>query len=206
MTAPPKPRWFQTVSWPRTKLGRLGVGGILALLVFVVLISLSSGAWGDRRFQRCILCRVVHVRHRYAGFGWESELENPCSTWYRDHVAARHEHFWVGCSTPISIQNGFGQNIGAGSNDDNVPAELLTPEEQISVYQHISDVKAATSLFLELGAQQRAHRPEALAIATSLKEWAETDQFQTPWPEWRQKMETFTIQSSDEPDGKAQMP
>ena len=161
---------------------------ILAIAVLVLLMSLSSGAWGERRFQQCVLCRVVHVQHRYAGLGWESDRENTCSTWYRENVA-KHEHFWVGCSTPLSIQNGFGQNIGAGSNDDNVPAELLTPEEQISVCEHIGEVNEAASLFLELGAHQRAHHREALAIARSLKQWVEVDHFQTPWPKWRQKMD-----------------
>lgn len=197
-----KRRWYQLFRLTPIK------AVIMALAVPVFLMVLSSGAWGERRFQRCVLCRVVHIQHRYAGFGWESERENACSTWYRDDVAERHEHFWVGCSTPISMQNGFGQNIGAGSNDDNHPAQLLTPEEQISVYQHIGDVKAATNLFLELGVHQRAHRREALAIASSLKQWVEEDQFQTPWREWRRKIDAdvAAVQTTDGHAGNTSAP
>ncbi len=164
----------------------------VALLVIVVglLALLSPGAeWGHRRFKRCILCRVVHIEHDYCGFTWAEDQERSCTDWYRRNVAASHDHLWVGCVTPWSTQNLFGQNIGCAGNVDNRPAELLTPDQQIEVYEHIGNIAEATQLFVELRDHVLARHRKGRGIAMYLQMWAEVDGFKTPWPEWKRKMD-----------------
>lgn len=161
-----------------------------AILVIVagLLSLLPGGEWGHRRFKQCILCRVLHIEHHYCGFAWEEDHENACTEWYRKNVATSHEHLWVGRSTPYSSQNLLGQNIGCASNLDYRPAELLTPEQQVEVYEHIGNIAEAKQLFSVLRDHVLARRENGKWIASYLKSWAEEDDFKTPWPEWQQKM------------------
>ena len=161
----------------------------IVAIIILLLALLPGGEWGHRRFKRCILCRVVHIEHHYCGFTWEEDRENACTEWFRRNVAASHEHLWVGCSTPYSLQNLFGQNIGCASNLDYRPAELLTPEQQLAVYEHIGNVNDSTQVFVEIRDCVLKRHPKGHCLASYLRDWVELDRFKTPWPEWSQKMD-----------------
>ena len=173
---------------------------VILVIVVVLLALLPGGEWGHRRFKRCILCRVVHVKHDYCGFSWEDERENICTEWYRQNVAASHDHLWVGCSTPYSTQNLFGQNIGCASNLDYRPAEALTSEQQVGVYEHIGNLAEARQLFVDLHDHVIARNVKGKWIASYLLMWAEEDGFKTPWPEWKQRMNHDIEESLEEAD------
>lgn len=159
---------------------------IVAGILFFALLGYNA-VLGHRRFERCILCRVVHIRHDPLGFHWET-FQNACSQWFQSFTGQPHEHLWDRSVDPYSEQNLFGATIGIGSNISNRPAQLLTPEQQIEVYQHIGDVKESTDLFIELRNCVLKDHQNGSMIAGRLKSWAEDDKFKTPWPEWRVQM------------------
>ena len=172
------------------RLKRIEWIAILVIVAGALALWWPWGEWGHRRFKQCILCRVIHIEHDYCGFTWEEDREYTCTEWYRRNVAASHDHLWVGCVTVFSVQNLFGQNFGWGSNVQNHPAEWLTSEQQIEVYEHIGNIAESTQLFVELRDHVLARHPKGRCIAMYLELWAEKDRFKTPWPEWKRKMDS----------------
>jgi hypothetical protein len=162
------------------------LGGLAALVIAVLGFIVVTGACGERRFKRCVQCRVIWVQHSYLGYPWDTYDECSHTLWHQKNVSD-HEHLWVGVITPWSQQDAFGRNIGAASNLDNWPAGRLTPMQQTDVYKHIGDTAEADELFATLGNYQNAQSPQAGIIAHSLKRWAEEDQFQTAWDDWKEQ-------------------
>lgn len=187
--------WSKRIKWVLT----------IGIVIFVLAL-LSVNECGHRNFRRCVLCRLIHVKHYYCGFHWEEYRENSCSEWYRrnGNFSASPDHLWIRCGTSWTGQNLFGQDIGCGCSVSYGDTERLTPDEQKAVYEHIEDIAEATQLFVALRDDLITGKHSTAKWRTdSLSKWCEEDEFKTPWPEWKRKMDAdieTRLQQKDQRD------
>ena len=153
------------------------IGAVLAVIVL-------GGPLYARRHHSCAICRLGRFDYRCLGLRWSKYEETACTTWYRDNVAASHEHLWVSGSVDIE-RNIFGSVVSIADGD---PRALfrISPSQQIEIYKQIGDAKESQRLFRMLGRDNgkgdRQERRHIYDTAGALRDWAESA-FAEPWDE-----------------------
>ena len=146
---------------------------IPCLLVVALIPYLITGVSAR---HTCVICRAQRADLIYFGKTWQSEYsETACTAWYRNNVEPAHKHVWVR-SISVGIPNLYGQNIGIGTNHQRPGRAIwrLTPQEQISIYQHLPDPLEAKRLFISLAQPPATNGGNDLFILHNLRAWIDS--------------------------------
>lgn len=119
------------------------------IVIFLVMLALSSCPGVSRLSYTCVICRLGRVDSDYLGFTHSRYFENECSRLYASHVEPTHEHVWKP-GTCRYTSNLLGQPLSVGCSIDHVRIGSLSPSTQIRVYQHFPDPLEAKKLFASL--------------------------------------------------------
>lgn len=129
----------------------------------------------------CALCRSDRIDYVYLGRNWQTETrETSCSRWYQQNIEPNHDHIWVH-GRASAIRDLYGNRYGAIDRD---PAGRtiwrLTPEDQLSLYQHIPNSADAKSVFTMLASPTTKTNNQDFEILNNLLAWKESD-FTSSW-------------------------
>jgi hypothetical protein len=102
-----------------------------------------------RASQTCLICRLMRVDTTSLQRTTTKYEENECSRWYAANVEPHHKHVWE-ASTCVFISGPDGRSSSVACNPGRYPIWLLSPETQLTVYQHFKNPIDARELFLGL--------------------------------------------------------
>ena len=148
---------------------------IVLLLLAIGHLLLASQA-GYRYGHTCVICRLQRTDYVWQ-YWWPTVTyhETTCSKWYPAHVEPDHEHVWARGST-TGYFDFYGRIMAVGDNFDSMSRaiHLLTPDQQISIYQHFSDPDDAKAVFVSLIDPAIREDRTDLVIVRSLRAWIES--------------------------------
>lgn len=151
-------------------------------IVFITHLFLSGHA-ANRLHQTCAICRLNRVDYTstITGRTRSRVAETSCSAWYREKSEDQHDHVWVRSPT-VGLVNFYGQTIGVSDNDE-TPGRaiwLLSPNQQIEIYEHFDGRLEAKALFTALAHPEAWDDRADFSIVYSLRQWADSG-FQRSW-------------------------
>lgn len=149
----------------------------------ILLAIVPCFVTGYHDLWTCALCRSFRTDFVYLRQLWRSEIsETACTQWYREHVEPEHDHIWVH-GRASALRDLYGNHFGAIDRDP-VGRTIwrLTPDDQVSFYQHFSNPNEAKSVFLNLASPNTKTNNEDFEILDRLLAWKESG-FAESWRE-----------------------
>lgn len=142
-------------------------------VLFVLLPFLITG---QHVRHTCGLCRLNQTKYVYLGHTWGTVyIETACSTWFNDHVDRDHDHIWLH-PRAIAMRDLYGNAFGCADYDPPGRAIWrLTPDEQLAIYQHLSDASEGRELFLLLADRASKTGGQDYQIVNQLELWRAWD-------------------------------
>jgi hypothetical protein len=141
-----------------------------------------------RASRTCLICRLTREDTTHAQRTTTKYEENECSRWYAANVEPHHNHVWE-ASTCVFISAPDGRSSSVACNPGHYPIWLLSPDTQLTVYQHFKNPIEARDLFLSL-ADAKTHndrlehdQDKGHLIVDALEEW-EAAGFPGTWKKW----------------------
>jgi hypothetical protein len=167
---------------------------IIFLSIFPILVGLMSfgGETHRRQFRYCALCRIVRCDYKsVAGYGWSEFGINECSEWYPKNIESTHEHVWQRSPSSAGF-NRNGKPIWVADSDRPGGLLLLTPAEQVAIYEHITNAVEAKRLFVEMRSDAETENYDRHLVVRSkahiLKDWSNSN-FKRSWGEILARLE-----------------
>jgi hypothetical protein len=156
---------------------RVSLRGLFMLTGFCAILSAIAPFFitGYHDLWTCALCRSFRTDFIYLGKLWRSEIsETTCTQWYRDNVEPEHDHIWVH-GRASALRDLYGNRFGAIDRDP-VGRTIwrLSPEDQISFYQHFSNPNEGKSVFLNLANPNTKTNNKDFDILNQLLAWKES--------------------------------
>lgn len=123
---------------------------VVGLIVVALVIILTGGENCRRQWHCCVICRSEKLDYKNVfGKRWTEFKDTESSAWYSRNIEPEHEHVWQR-STSMAGFDIFGNVAWVSDSDRPAGISMLTPEDQMQLYEHIPNLDEAKSLFREI--------------------------------------------------------